>query len=48
MAVLIARRLALGYELGGPTVGKWASAVFLTALWGVYIALSIASQSTPS
>jgi len=43
-ATLIGRRLLLGAELGGPPVAKWLSAVFLVALWGVYIALSIAHE----
>jgi len=41
IAVLVARRQLLGFELGGPACWKWLSAIFLVALWGLYIALSV-------
>merc|ERR1712070_637453 len=39
--VLVLRRFILGGELGGHTVTKYASGIFLFFLWVVYITLSI-------
>jgi len=39
--VLAIRRVAVGGELGGPTVSKWVTAVICFCLWVVYIVFSI-------
>jgi len=44
LGVLVLRRWALGFELGGPTATKYGSAVFFVLLWFAYISLS-ASKS---
>ena len=41
MLTLVARRAAVGYELGGPPVIKWLTFLFFIGLWGAYISLSI-------
>ena len=41
LACLVMRRACLGYELGGPTFWKVASAGFFVFLWFVYIAMSV-------
>jgi len=41
ISTLLLRRAVLGVELGGPVMIKWISALFLTALWVVYIVASI-------
>ncbi|KAL1503577.1 hypothetical protein AB1Y20_012055 [Prymnesium parvum] len=43
LALLAARRHFLGFELGGPSSYKIATAAFLTFLWFVYIGLSAGS-----
>eukprot|EP00930_Biecheleria_cincta_P041696 TRINITY_DN28621_c0_g1_i1.p1 TRINITY_DN28621_c0_g1~~TRINITY_DN28621_c0_g1_i1.p1 ORF type:complete len:826 (-),score=139.70 TRINITY_DN28621_c0_g1_i1:69-2546(-) len=43
--ILFARRFCLGGELGGPKGLQYASAFVLTALWFLYILLSIAKAS---
>jgi solute carrier family 8 (sodium/calcium exchanger) len=39
--ILLARRLAHGGELGGPTVSRYVSATALVGIWFIYIAASI-------
>lgn len=39
-AVLIARRIFIGGELGGPKSSRMASGCFLFGLWGLYILMS--------
>ena len=38
---LVIRRYAVGGELGGGTVGRTCSCIFLVSLWFVYITASI-------
>lgn len=38
--ILVARRIVVGGELGGPTKSKYISAVLCISLWFIYIALS--------
>ena len=38
--VLIARRVYIGGELGGPDQSKYATGIFLYFLWFIYILLS--------
>jgi len=40
MGFLLVRRLAFGGELGGENKTKYASAVFLTSLWLIYVGMS--------
>ena len=39
--ILVARRIFIGGELGGPTVSKYTSAVICISLWVIYIVMSI-------
>jgi len=39
--ILVARRIFVGGELGGPTVSKYVSAVICCSLWAIYIVMSI-------
>ena len=39
--ILVARRVFIGGELGGPPVTKWISAVLCCSLWAIYIVMSI-------
>lgn len=39
--ILVARRVFIGGELGGPTVSKYTSAVICCSLWVIYIVMSI-------
>lgn len=48
-AILIARRIIIGGELGGPKLSRYLSFWILTLLWCIYIVMSIlnASETVP-
>ena len=45
LAVIVLRRKTIGYELGGPIVLQWITAIFFVGLWFGYIYLSIAKTN---
>ena len=43
LLILVLRRAAVGYELGGPRLLSYLTAFVLVALWGLYVGLSAAA-----